>query len=211
MSSEFVLTQGAGQKLEFAVNRNSGSTADIDWLSTGENFKSVMLLANGEAELILKTKPVEPKVEDPIDFMIRVDRSICPTYPDWVEKVFHPELEKIGPVEFDAAKLELWLHEGQKGGKWIKGQKIYEHLKEKKMLEGCLGLSDLLAIQAKGIAFFRQYFAGKVVFGWKSVVRYRRGHLYAPSLCGDGDRVVLDWNWLGRGWDDDDLALRFAS
>ena len=56
MNSEFVLTQGAGQKLEFAVNRNGGSTTDMEWLSAGENFRSVSLLARGEAELVIKTK-----------------------------------------------------------------------------------------------------------------------------------------------------------
>ncbi|MFA6273216.1 MAG: hypothetical protein WC673_01865 [Candidatus Paceibacterota bacterium] len=58
MNSEFVLTQGAGQKLEFAVNRNSGVTTDVDWLSAGENFKSVILLARGLAELVVKIKTI---------------------------------------------------------------------------------------------------------------------------------------------------------
>ena len=142
---------------------------------------------------------------------VRIDRSVRPIYPDWVEKVLHPELEKTGPAEFDVSKLKLWLHKDQKGGKWLKGQKIYEHLKDNDMLESCLGLADLIAIQAKGITFFRQHFADKAVFGWKSVVRLRDGSLSAPYLCYVGGKVVLHWFWLGYDWSGSGPALRLAS
>lgn len=145
------------------------------------------------------------------DSIIRVNRSMRPAYPDWMKEVLHPELGGTGPAEFDAAKLELWLHDVQKDGKWVKGQVIYEHLKKKKMLESCLGLSDLLAIQAKGVDLFRRHFAGKAVFGWKSVVRNRGGYLNAPSLYEYGDEVVLYWDWLEYDWGDNSPALRFAS
>jgi len=52
MSSEFVLRQGAGQKLEFAVQRNGGTTEDIEYLSTGENFRAITLLRTGKAKLV---------------------------------------------------------------------------------------------------------------------------------------------------------------
>lgn len=54
MDGQFILTQGAGQKLEFAINRNGGNADDIEWLSAGNNFKSVILLARGEAEVKIK-------------------------------------------------------------------------------------------------------------------------------------------------------------
>lgn len=52
MNSEFTLSQGAGQKLEFAVQRNDGTTEDVDYLSTGENFRAVTLLRTGKAKLV---------------------------------------------------------------------------------------------------------------------------------------------------------------
>ncbi len=52
MNSEFILRQGAGQKLEFAVQRNGGTSADIDYLSTGENFRIVTLLRKGRVRLV---------------------------------------------------------------------------------------------------------------------------------------------------------------
>jgi hypothetical protein len=52
MNSEFVLSQGAGQKLEFAVQRNGGTTEDVEYLSTSENFRAVTLLRTGKAKLV---------------------------------------------------------------------------------------------------------------------------------------------------------------
>ena len=56
MNSEFTLSQGAGQKLEFAVQRNGGTPEDIDYLSTGENFRTVTLLRTGKAKLVEVTE-----------------------------------------------------------------------------------------------------------------------------------------------------------
>jgi len=192
------MSQGAGQKLEFAFQRNGGSTAVLDWLSTGDNLKSVIRLASGEAELIIKPKPIlEPELA--IDPVIRVDRSIRPSYPDWVKEVMHPKLENVGPTEYDITKVEQWLHDGQKDG-CIGGNKIYTHLRETDTLKTCLGLRDLEEIQKKGIVFFRKYFKDKAVFGWASVVRDRLGSLSVPYLYGCGDKVILNWDWLGNDW-----------
>jgi hypothetical protein len=206
----FALSQGAGQKLEFAFQRNDGTTSDLDWLSTGENLKSVILLARGEAELTVKVKPA-PEPEVVIDPIIRVDRSVRPSYPDWVKTVMHPELEPTGPAEYDIAKVEQWLHDGQKSSKWMKGEKLYTYLEETDTLKTCLGLRDLEEIQKKGIAFFRKYFKGKAIFGWASVVRNHRGSLDVPYLFESGGGVVLRWRWLGDDWNSNRPALRHAS
>lgn len=153
----------------------------------------------------------EPKPEPVLDTIIRVNRSVKSAYPDWMKKVMHPDLETTGPAEYDLATVQLWLHEGQQGGNWAKGQRIYDHLKSNNMLEGCLGLADGLAIQQKGIEVFRKFFAGKAVFLWKSVVRDRGGDLHVPFLLGHGGGVVVDWNWLGVDWSGFSPAARFAS
>ncbi len=205
--SEFVMGQGPGHKFEMAVGRNNGSMEDVEWLSSGVNFANVTLLRTGKAELVMKPEPiVEPMVIDPI---VRVDRSVRPVYPDWVEKVMHQKLENTGPAEYDASKLELWLHPDQKSV--VRGNVIYSHLEDKNLLSGCLGLRDLEEIRKKGIAFFRQNFKGLAVFAWKSVVRDRNDDLSVPYLYGSGGGVVLGWYWLGLRWHANDLALRFAS
>ncbi|MDP3962679.1 MAG: hypothetical protein Q8Q03_02325 [bacterium] len=162
-------------------------------------------------EMVVTRKEVKVTPPEPdLDPIIRVDRSIRPSYPDWMKEVMHPELG-VGPAEYDISAVEQWLHDGQKNGKYIEGNKIYNHLKKTDTLKDCLGLRDLEEIQKKGIAFFWKHFKGKAVFGWAGIVRRSDGSLGVPCLCEGDDRVVLDWPWTDFGWDDDDPALRFAN
>jgi len=150
------------------------------------------------------------KHTDMIGDTVRVDRSVALVYPDWVDKPMHPELEGHGPDEYDLVGVQQWLLEKQKTDV-VTGNAIYEHLKSNSMLENCLGLRDLQAIQKLGIEVFRKHFAGKAVFGWKSVVRDRDGCLLAPYLFELGGTVGLYWRWLDLGWIADYPALRLAS
>lgn len=140
---------------------------------------------------------------------ITVDRSIRPTYPDWMKEVLYPKLEATGPTRFNAFNLEHRLHDDQKNG-FVSGNKIFEHLKENDMLEGCLGLRDLEEIQKKGINFFRRSSQGKFISGWKSIVRDSGGNLRVPYLVEHGGRVVLFWGWADGDWSSRDPALRFT-
>ena len=210
MRDKFTLSGGQSAKLETAIDRNGGETTDVEWLCAGDNFRLVMSLARGEAELTFKAKPA-PEPEPVIDPVVHVDRSIRPSYPDWMKEVIHPELENVGPAEYDISGVERWLHDGQKGGKYIEGTKIYAHLKETGMIKSCHGLRDLEEIQKKGIAFFRKYFKGKAVFGWAGIVRCQSGRLFVPCLCEHGGMVVLRWGWVGRDFGGSSPALRHAS
>lgn len=142
--------------------------------------------------------------------LVCVDRSIRPTYPDGMTGLLHPELECVGPAEFDLAKIELWLHDGQKNGGMVNGREIYDHLKETDGLKSCLNLQTALAIQAKEIECFRKFFGNKVVYFWQSVVRDSDGDLSVPYLYDRGDEVVLNWDWLDDDWLDRESAARFA-
>lgn len=165
-----------------------------------------------------------PEPEVVIDPIVRVDRSVRPSYPNWVKTVMHPELENVGPSEYDVSKDEQWLHDGQKDGKWTKGDNIYAHLKETGDIKNHYTLRDLEEIQKKGVAFFRKYFAGKVVFAWGSVVLgrgdgghysysgyYVSGGYHVPYLDEFGGKVVIRWLWFGLGWRNCSPGLRHAS
>ena len=182
-----------------AVWNKLGGEEGVDKFLAGETVVG----KPGQVAALTKAKTVTGSI-------IRVDRSIRPAYPEWVDKIMHPELEKTGPKRFDLAKIDLWLHDGQKSGT-VRGQVIYDYLTSNDMLESCLGLADLLAIQKLGIEVFRKHFEGKAVFGWKSVVRSRLGSLHVPCLVEGGGQVLLSRNWLCNGWGGDNPALRFAS
>ena len=161
-----------------------------------------------EFVLVEATKP-EPPPEPVLDFIVRVDRSAKPTYPDWFKKLEHPELELAGPAEYDLNTVSQWLHDDQKNGS-VQGNTIYKHLQKGDALATCLNLQDGLAIQQKGIAVFRKLFVGKAVFLWGSVVQGRDGSLDVPCLCESGGKVVVFWYWLGFDWFSSNPALRFG-
>ncbi len=111
--------------------------------------------------------------------------------------------------KIEKGEFSLWLHPDQIRG-YVEGDKILSHLKENNLLEDCATLEDLEEIQKQGVEFYRKHFGNKFVYAWKSV-RNRNGDLRVPCLCGLDDRVVLDWDWVDVGWDDDSPALRLAS
>ena len=164
-------------------------------------------LRRGELVLVEATKP-EPPPEPVLDFLVRVDRSVKPSYPDWFKKLEHPELECSGPTEYNLQTgVEQWLHDEQKH-RSVQGNTIYKHLTDTNALASCLNLQDGLAIQQKGIAVFRKLFGG-AVFLCGSVVQDRYGYLLVPFLCELGDEVVVRWLWLANYWNSLNPALRF--
>ena len=161
-------------------------------------------------ELVVQPVVIPESTPEPVlDFIVRVDRSVKPSYPDWMKKLMHSELELAGPAEYDLNTVSQWLHDDQKNGS-VQGNTIYKHLQKGDALATCLNLQDGLAIQQKGIAVFRKLFAGKAVFLWGSVVQGRNGDLLVPFLCEDGGEVVVGWGWLVSGWDSRNPALRFG-
>lgn len=101
----------------------------------------------------------------------------------------------------EGGKTELWLHPDQSSG-WVQGRKILAHLEENGLLADCVGEDELRAIQTRGIEFFRQHFADKAVFGWKTI----RG-IDVPYLIGHGGGVMLSWRWLDYRWHANHPAL----
>lgn len=162
-------------------------------------------LRRGELVLV----EAQPKPEPVLDFTVRVDRSVKPTYPDWLKKLMHSKLECSGPTEYNLQTgVEQWLHDDQKNGVVV-GNTIYDSLKKDNALASCLNLQDGLAIQQKGIAVFRKLFAGKAVFLWGSVVQFRDVDLFVPYLYESGGKVVVSWSWLDVYWYSSYPALRF--
>lgn len=128
-----------------------------------------------------------------LDFKICIDRSKLPIYPDWVDKVIHPDLEVTGPYVYNLLRL----------GTWSYNQSIetcghvYNYLLQNQdSLSKCLGLADLHAIQTKGTIVFLKRFGDKPVFGWKSVVQSDNGFLKVPYLTEHEGNVILLWIWL---------------
>lgn len=104
-------------------------------------------------------------------YTIFVDRSIRPNYPKWVTRVVHPELECLGPEEFDLRKIDRPLN-----------------------------LQDGYAIAKKdGGNLFREFFGERKLFLFSSVVS-RKGSMYVPYVMISRQRAVIRWSWVTHDW-----------
>lgn len=144
-----------------------------------------------------------------LDFTVHVDRSIKPSYPDWMRELMYPELELAGPALYNLKDgVERRVYDDQSDDCAL-GSTIYKRLQKSRSLATCLNLQDGIAIQAKGIAVFRKLFAHKRVFLWGSVVEHSDGRLLVPFLYENGDEVGLDWRCSVCYWYYNDPALSF--
>lgn len=131
--------------------------------------------------------------------LLFVDRSVKPTYPDWVEEVLHPEFEIMGPTHLDPACAPLYLHPKQENGGVLEGNQLYLFLKETGLINLCYSLRDGEELQ-KNPHLFPESWKGQYVCLWKSVVQVRGGYLHVPYVY-RGDRLVfLVWVGLDNDW-----------
>lgn len=143
--------------------------------------------------------------------IINVDRTVRPIYPAFVRRIEYLSLELTGPTNFDVTKLWFYVHPIKDGG-YITGKDIHRELICKNMIPSCIGIIELKAIQDRGINFFRKYFLGEAVFGWKSVVLGDSGCLFVPSLFDFGDdNVHLEWKWISSTFTYHRRVLRHCS
>lgn len=130
-------------------------------------------------------------------FMICVDRSKTPPYPEWVQEAVHPELQGVGPTEYDVADLDQWVTRDPNC--LVRGRLTYEYLKESKMLETCLCLTDLLEIQAKGIQCFLACAKGATcLVALRSVCKGKDSKMYVAYLTLHDCAVILRWACIDK-------------
>lgn len=148
-----------------------------------------------------------------MDFRVRIDRSIQPRYPSWMRRLAYPELQRVGPNDYDLRfRVGQWLHESQKSVV-VPGSFIYKKLREENLLIDQLSFADLMVIQTKGVAVFTTLYAGKTVFAWKSVAvtRDNLAKLRVPGLCLSGDALKIFWFFLDCGLSPNEPALHFLN
>jgi hypothetical protein len=133
-SGQFSPRRNTMEKTDFAShNLIAGQLNAILKKLGGE--EGALKFLRGESQPFSAQEPVsdEPNPE----YIIRVDRSVKPSYPyhSGLCVLKHPELEFSGPTEYDLSKVKLWLHNNQKSG-YIQGKDIYETI----LCSGCLSL-----------------------------------------------------------------------
>jgi len=160
-----------------------------------------------------KIKEAAP-VEEKIDSVIHVDRTVAPARPDWMKTPLHPELELTGPAEYDLkTNMDISFLPGQGDAKFT-GLDAYEHLKSNNLLEGCLGLADGLALRERGIKAYVKFFESKdgaVVALWTGVFKDDDGKLYVPLAMPVLNKVAITKGDLSVLWTKYRPLVRFKA
>jgi hypothetical protein len=168
----------------------------------------------GAAPARERPKAKEVVVEEKIDPVLHVDRTIHPVYPEWMKPPLHPELELTGPAEYDLkTNMDISFIAGQGNGTFT-GLDAYEHLKSNNLLDGCLGLADGYAIRERGAKAFSKFFEAKesaAVTLWTAVFMDDDGKLYAPIAIPINGKVVISRGDLSILWTKYRPLVRFQS
>lgn len=108
-------------------------------------------------------------------------------------------------------KLELYYHESQKNGKYIKGADLEKHLIETGLIDQCLSFEDEVVKGwiDKPETYPEEY---KKVYPhlWKST-KTSGGYRLVAYLDWFGSRVFVNWSWLENDWRGLDPALLASS
>ncbi len=132
--------------------------------------------------------------------LITVDRSIPPTYPEWMKTPVDPELSRSGPPSFNLAKVEAYLHPWQIGGGIIFGPEFHLHLKDTGIINRCLSLRDgeeiVKAVAEKRVKWPEKFCDENLrLYLWKDAAWDLNPHIRVPILSYFDGRVSIGWNW----------------
>jgi hypothetical protein len=122
------------------------------------------------------------------------------------------EHKKSGQLEWDPAKVQLYLSPNQKDGKWIEGNKLRQELADKPVLNANV-LDYLLAHPQLIPEEWKEDDNGNIryIFFWGTTYRDSAGDLCVRCLCFHVGQWHWGCHWLDYDWDDSYPAALLAS
>ena len=169
----FVMSVRQAAELDHAFARNGWSAEDIKKLSAGSTLTEFRKILLGHASIAT--------VEHDIDL------DADPFVPEGLTVEEH---HKGGSFSWDVTRVQLWLSEGQRGSKYVEGNKLRKELAGSQVFN-----ANLLDHLLKHTHLIPEEWKGKYVFFWGTIYRGRGGGLCVRCLYWDGGR----WRWF-YGW-----------
>jgi len=138
-----------------------------------------------------------------------IDCDADPFVPDGWKVEEH---KKDGQFVFDPSKVEFYLSDGQKGDKYIVGNKLRKELADKPVMNANV-LDFLLANPGLIPEDWKkdERRNTRYIFFWGTVYRHSVGRLCVRYLCWDGGWWLWSYDWLDRDWNGRNPALIRAS
>lgn len=182
--SDLMLDVDQAGELKAAFRRGNWTNAEIKKACEGVFLTNVrqVLLGHAEIKQVLHV----------------IDCDADPFVPnDWKVE----EHKKCGQFVWDPTKVELYLSEGQKGGKNIEGFSLRNELENKQvwnanLLDYLLKNPHLIPEEWKGDERGISY----SIFFWGTVYRFADGGLCVRCLNWNGEFWCSPYNWLGYVW-----------
>ncbi len=122
-------------------------------------------------------------------------------YKDWTIQSNDTSLGKI-----DLSKIELYLDDDQKDGKYIEGNLLLGKLKGKPILN-----ANVLDYLLKHKNLIPESWKDKYVYFWGTIYRDSFGNLCVRYLCWGGGSWNWGSRWLDGGWHSGSPAAMLAS
>jgi len=193
MSTRFSV--GQMNQLGDALETAGFSADEVTKLRTFPGLADIRRVLLGQAEI----KPVEHLI----------DLDAAPFVPEGWQVVEH---KKGGQWKWDSNAVQLYLSDGQKDGKYVKGDKLREEIKGKPVLNANV-LDYLLAHPELIPEDWKKDEKGNTLFihFWGIIYRDPLGGLCVRCLDWHGSRWLWDCDWLGGGWGSGDPVALLAS
>lgn len=186
--SNLMLDVDQAGELKAAFRRGNWTNAQIKKLCEGDTLARVRHVVEGAAEIVPK-KHIAEIVPVPEKHIIDCDAD--PFLPAGWSVEQHV---KTGQMEWDPAKVALFLAEEQKIGS-IKGDKLRELLAGKPVMNANV-LDDLLA----NPHLIPEEWKSNLVFFWSTIYRNSGVFLCVRCLGWYGGRWYWSCRWLGHRW-----------
>ena len=129
-----------------------------------------------------------------------VERSVGRKIVESKSKTIHKSSQEHLPSNENIEGVELFRHEKQKNGGWIKGFELDKYLNEEGLIDRCFSVDDeIVKNWIKHPETYPEELKKVYPFLWKSQLASGDDRSVA-YLVWDGGRVFVSWYWLENAW-----------
>ena len=180
----FVMSARQASELDYALERNGWTPADVKALSQGDMLARILPVLLGRSEI----KPREHIIDCDVPVFVPDGWEVLPP----AEQI---PSRAVGKIVWDPTAARLHLSLNQKGSNHIKGNNLRLELAEGKHQVYTAHVLDYL-LKPENQYLIPEEWKGKSVFFWGTIYRRSERDFYVRYLYWGGDR----WGWYSHDY-----------